>query len=83
MNSPELWKVYLDFLPPDKAAEVSTFYLDRLYKGLAQNFAYWPTFGDCSPVMADALKAIFTDNANVKSTLEIAQQKMDGILGKR
>ena len=33
--------------------------------------------------MADALRAIFTDNANVKSTLEIAQQKMDGVLGKR
>jgi multiple sugar transport system substrate-binding protein len=83
VNSPELWKVYLDFLPPDKAAEVSAFYLDRLYKGLAVNFAYWPTFGDCSPVMADALRAIFTDNANVKSTLETAQQKMDGVLAKR
>lgn len=62
---------------------MSSFYLDRLYKGLAHNFVYWPTFGECSPVMADALRAIFLENTNVKTSLEIAQQKMDGILAKR
>ena len=33
VNSPELWKVYLDFLPPDKAAEVSTFFSTGCTRG--------------------------------------------------
>jgi hypothetical protein len=62
---------------------MTSFLVDRLYKGLAFNFEYWPTYGDCSKVMAEGLKAIFTDNANVKTTLEDVQRQMDVILGQK
>ena len=80
VKSAELWKTYVELLPAAQGTELTTFLVDRLYKGLAFNFEYWPTYGDCSKVMADAERAIFTDNANVKATLEEAQRKMDVIL---
>jgi ABC-type glycerol-3-phosphate transport system substrate-binding protein len=80
VKSADLWKTYFDFLPAEKAAEMTTFLVDRLYAGLAFNLEYWPTYGDCSKVMAGALTAIYTDNADVKSTLEDAQRKMDAVL---
>lgn len=80
VKSPDLWKTYFGFLPADKATEMTTFLVDRLYKGLAFNFEYWPTYGECSKVMGEGLKAIFVENANVKTTLEETQRRMEAVL---
>ena len=76
----ELWKSYYSFLPAERASVMTDFMLNRLYAGSAFNFQYWPTFGDCQRVVTEAHAAIFTENADVKATLEDAGRRMDAIL---
>ena len=76
-----LWEQYYDFLPADKAAAQTDFMLNRMYSGLAFNFQYWPTYGECSGIMREAHQSIFGESpGDVKSTLDDAANRMEAIL---
>ena len=76
-----LWEQYYDFLPADKAAAQTDFMLNRMYSGLAFNFQYWPTYGECSGIMREAHQSIFGESpGDVKSTLDDAAKRMEAIL---
>ena len=76
-----LWEQYYSFLAPDKAQIQTDFMLERVYKGLAFNFQYWPTYGECSGIMREAHQSIFGESpGDVKSTLDDAANRMEAIL---
>ncbi len=76
----ELWRTYYSFLPPQLAQQMTDFMVNKMYRGLAFNFQYWPTYGDCSRVVADALRKIYTDGAEVKAALDEAAEQINVIL---
>lgn len=76
-----LWEQYYSFLEPDKAKIQTDFMLNRMYNGLAFNFQYWPTYGDCSGIMREAHKVIFGESpGEVESNLNEAAKRMDAVL---
>ncbi|MGH2371581.1 MAG: hypothetical protein ACRDI2_25705, partial [Chloroflexota bacterium] len=80
VRDPALWRVFYNFLPDDQATMMADFVVQRVYGGAAFNFQYWPSFGDCQRVMTDALRAIYMEGGNVKTTLDDAARKMDAVL---
>ena len=79
--SSDLWDMYYAKLPPDMRKAAIDFILNTVYKGKAVNFQYWPTYGDCQPIVKAALDDIYGEKqAPPKVAMDDAAQKIDVVL---
>ncbi len=75
------WDAYNQLLSPDQRAEAFNFIAGILYsQGYANNFEYWPTFGDMSTVMLAQMGKIFSGSTPAQSAMEQAAGQMQMIL---
>jgi multiple sugar transport system substrate-binding protein len=75
-----LWEEYYGFLPKEKAAELIDLVVGRFYPQYALDITYPPYFEQLRQVMAEALRAIYSGQAAVKSALDGAAERMEAIL---
>ena len=55
--------------------------LNTLYKGKAANFQYWPTYGDCQPIVKAALNDIYGEKqVPAKVAMDEAARQIDVVL---
>ncbi len=79
--SAELWDTYYAKLPADLRRGAVDFILNTVYKGKAVNFQYWPTYGECQPIIRAALNDIYGEKqVPPKVAMDDAARKMDEIL---
>jgi multiple sugar transport system substrate-binding protein len=77
----DLWDMYYAKLPPDLRRAAIDFILNTVYKGKAVNFQYWPTYGDCQPIVKAALDDIYGEKqAPPKVAMDDAARKIDEVL---
>ncbi|MGH2351618.1 MAG: extracellular solute-binding protein, partial [Chloroflexota bacterium] len=79
--SEELWNTFFGRWPAETRKASIDFILNTLYKGKAANFQYWPTYGECAPIMEEALDAVYGPNQTPpKTAMDDAARKMDEVL---
>jgi multiple sugar transport system substrate-binding protein len=81
MPSEDLWNTFFARWPAETRKASIDFILNTLYKGKAVNFQYWPTYGDCQPIVRAALGDIYgPQQVPPKTAMDDAARKIDEVL---
>lgn len=79
--SDELWNTFFGRWSAETRKSSIDFIQNTLYKGKAANFQYWPTYGECAPIVRTALTDIYGPKQTPpKVAMDDAARKLDDVL---
>ncbi len=77
----DLWQTYYGRWPEETRKAAIDFILNVVYKGKAANFQYWPTYGDCQPIVRAALDDIYgPKQVPPKAAMDEAARQINEVL---
>lgn len=81
MPNRDHWASYIGGLPAKDQEKALDFIVNVLYNGnYAQNFEYWPTYGEMNSIMRTQMGKVFSGDVPAKTAMEEANRQMQSIL---
>ena len=81
MPDPDHWAAFVGGLPAEHRDKALRFIIDVLYIGeYAENFEYWPTYGEMSEIMGQQMVAVFSGQVPPQAAMSEARRLMQNVL---